>query len=209
MSDRERIFSRLRQSLTSGSLPDTRTPYPDYDDEVATVASRLRDENDLWESFAHNLRAVSGQTCTDLEELRQTLKDEGVTRGYCDPDLMDPIGDACVTWGLEVQPSFDRVNYDDYEFGITRASGAIAETGTLVLTDSETSDRLGALTPLLHIAVLNSKKLVRSIAQAIAQFGDEPNIIWATGPSKTGDVEGILIEGVHGPGVQICFRLDT
>ena len=79
----------------------------------------------------------------------------------------------------------------------------------IVLTDSETSDRLGALTPLIHIAVLDPKNLVQSIAQAIAQFGDEPNIIWATGPSKTGDVEGILIEGVHGPGVQICFRMDT
>jgi L-lactate utilization protein LutC len=32
-----------------------------------------------------------------------------------------------------------------------------------------------------------------------------PNIIWCTGPSKTADVEGILIEGVHGPGEQIAL----
>jgi L-lactate dehydrogenase complex protein LldG len=34
---------------------------------------------------------------------------------------------------------------------------------------------------------------------------DDPNIIWVTGPSKTADVEGILIQGVHGPGVQGCL----
>ena len=45
------------------------------------------------------------------------------------------------------------------------------------------------------------------LSNAIAAFGDSPNIIWCTGPSKTADVEGILIEGVHGPGEQIALLM--
>ena len=101
----------------------------------------------------------------------------------------------------------DRERYDHYQFGITRACGAIAESGTLVLNDETTSDRLAALAPWVHIAVLERHELIRSIPEAVDRFGDSPNIVWATGPSKTADVEGILIEGVHGPGEQIALLL--
>ena len=77
-----------------------------------------------------------------------------------------------------------------------------------MLRDTETSCRLGALTPWVHLAVLEPSAIYRTIADAIAAFGDDPNVIWITGPSKTADVEGILIEGVHGPGEQIALILE-
>jgi L-lactate dehydrogenase complex protein LldG len=78
----------------------------------------------------------------------------------------------------------------------------------LILDDDKTSDRLAALSPWVHVAVLYSEEIHRTIPEAIAALGDSPNIIWATGPSKTADVEGILIEGVHGPGEQIALLMD-
>ncbi len=202
-SDRDSIFGRIRESLATASQ---QAPYPEYEDEVATAKRRFRDGDTLWETFATNFSAVNGRPMTELAEVIDFLKSEGATVGYCDPTLEESIGRVCQENAFEIHCHFERERFDDYQFGITRASAAIAETGTLVLTDSDTSDRLGALTPWIHIAVLPESRLVSSVAQAIAGFGRESNIIWATGPSKTADVEGILIEGVHGPGEQICLK---
>ena len=109
---------------------------------------------------------------------------------------------------FEVETSFDRSRLDAYQFGITRAVGAIAETGTIVLNDAETSSRLGALAPWVHVAVIPRGALYAGLPEAVAALGSDPNVIWCTGPSKTADVEGFLIEGVHGPGVQIALFSD-
>jgi L-lactate dehydrogenase complex protein LldG len=53
--------------------------------------------------------------------------------------------------------------------------------------------------------VVRRSEIFADLAQAVAAMGDDPNIIWCTGPSSTADVEGILIRGVHGPGAQIAL----
>ncbi len=118
---------------------------------------------------------------------------------------MESVGNHLAEAGLQVETEYDRSRYDDYAFGITRATGAIAESGTLILNDEQTSDRLAALSPWVHVGVVAREEILRTIPDAIDSFGDSPNIIWATGPSKTADVEGILIEGVHGPGEEIAL----
>ena len=107
-----------------------------------------------------------------------------------------------------METTFDVARLDEYEFGITRAAGAIAETGTVILRDAETSSRLGALAPWTHLAVFPRAKLYATVAEAAAILGQDPHITWVTGPSKTADVEGILIEGVHGPGRQLAVAAD-
>jgi L-lactate dehydrogenase complex protein LldG len=62
--------------------------------------------------------------------------------------------------------------------------------------------------PWVHVAVLARAQIHLTVVDAVKVLGDDPNVIWATGPSKTADIEGILIEGVHGPGRQIALVLD-
>jgi len=203
MSSREKIFSRI-QAATPPS--DQRTPLPEYADESILSGPHLEGDS-LWKIFARNFSAVNGRPMTSVKALASFLLEREFTTGYCDPELMTKVGKPLEKAGLVIETVFDRSRYDDFQFGITRATGAIAESGSLILDDDLTSDRLAALSPWVHIGILKRKELIRTIPEAIAQFGDCSNIIWATGPSKTADIEGILIEGVHGPGEEIALLL--
>jgi L-lactate dehydrogenase complex protein LldG len=108
---------------------------------------------------------------------------------------------------VQLTHDYTRAQVDEIDAALTLAHGAIAETGTIILTDESTPDRLAALAPWTHIAVVRKDTIHRSVADALAVMPDDPNIIWVTGPSKTADVEGILIQGVHGPGVQGCLLI--
>ena len=198
--DREAILSRVRGALAS--LRE-RAPLPQYDSDLA-VMRRLIAGRDRAELFAERTRRVNGQAFTDLGALVGHLRTNQWTRGYCDPALWPRLAPQ---FGAEfrVETTFDRTRIDDYAFGITRAAGAIAESGTIVLNDATTSSRLAALAPWVHIAVVERGTIFADLPEAVAALGADRNVIWCTGPSKTADVEGILIEGVHGPGVQIAL----
>ncbi len=183
-----------------------RAAMPGYDGGLELARARAGSGNPLAE-FTERIRAVNGEVVADAAALAASLAARGWTRGYCDPALwlgLQPhFGD-----GFTVETTFDRARVDDYQFGITRGAGAIAETGTLILNDATTSTRLGALAPWAHVAVVPRGALYADLIEAVAALGTDPNVVWCTGPSKTADVEGILIEGVHGPGVQIAMFVD-
>ncbi len=199
--DREAILSRVRGALAP--LRD-RAPLPDYDSEIA-VMRKLIAGRDLAELFAERIKRVNGLALTSVGALVAHLRAGNWTRGYCDPALWPRLAPQFA--GFKVETEFDRTRVDDYAFGITRAAGAIAESGTIVLNDATTSRRLAALAPWVHVAVVERATIFSDLPQAVAALGADRNVIWCTGPSKTADVEGILIEGVHGPGAQIALVL--
>lgn len=195
------IFAKIE---TATAALKTKAAYPEYDMNLVHSAPKLAGD-DLWEIFARNFKAVNGRPMSSIEQVIEFLDGNNQRRGYCDPALYESIGSQLAAAGLTVEVEYDREQYDSYQFGITRASGAIAESGSVILDDDRTSRRLAALSPWVHVAVLERAEIHRTIPDAIAAFGESPNIIWCTGPSKTADVEGILIEGVHGPGEQITL----
>ena len=202
---RAAILEKIRQALAPLG---ERTAYPDYDPGITISGPRV-EGGAMMDVFRRNLEAVHGRLFTETETLAEFLAEMGHIRGYCDPALAPRLTPALAAAGLEVVTTFERADYDRLAFGITRGTAAIAESGTIVLDDHRTSDRLAALAPWVHIAVLLPGEVLPTIAEAVGKLGSSPNIIWCTGPSKTADVEGILIEGVHGPGEQIALILPS
>ena len=90
------------------------------------------------------------------------------------------------------------------EVGITGADYALADTGTLVMISSPHEARMISLLPPAHIAVVAAECILSGLDEL---FSVLPNpaaltsaMVLITGPSRTADIEQILVRGVHGPG---------
>ncbi len=90
------------------------------------------------------------------------------------------------------------------EVGITSADYALADTGTLVLLSNPHEARMISLLPPSHIAVMPCNRLLTGLDELFTVLPDpasaSSSMVLITGPSRTADIEQILVRGVHGPG---------
>lgn len=98
----------------------------------------------------------------------------------------------------------DPEDSDDYfaaDVGITGVESAIAETPSLCLSSGGKHRRLASLAPPVHIAVLRAEQIVPDLLDwGAAHKGDMPAAeTLVSSPSKTGDIELVMVLGVHGP----------
>jgi L-lactate dehydrogenase complex protein LldG len=92
------------------------------------------------------------------------------------------------------------------EVGLSHATVAVAETGTLVLASGEENPVTLNFLPETHIVVLTAKDIVGPYETAFDRVraaygrGTMPRTLnLISGPSRTGDIGGKLVMGAHGP----------
>ena len=96
----------------------------------------------------------------------------------------------------------------DLDCGVTDVYAAVAETGSLVIVPTPGHGRALSLVPPIHVAIVEPANIVPDLIDLLEKISAGPrvpNITIITGPSKTADIEGALVTGVHGPGVVRVF----
>lgn len=90
------------------------------------------------------------------------------------------------------------------DLGITGADYALADTGTLVILSSSEEARMISLLPPVHLAVISRDRILTGLDELFSLLPrpdrKTSSMVCITGPSKTADIEQIMIRGVHGPG---------
>jgi L-lactate dehydrogenase complex protein LldG len=90
------------------------------------------------------------------------------------------------------------------DIGITGADYALADTGTLVMLSSPAEARMVSLLPPEHIAVVPRDRILTGLDELFSILPNpaeqSSSMVLITGPSRTADIEQILVRGVHGPG---------
>ena len=210
-SSRQELFARVHAALGRSHTQPPASPPPTVDETIARLA---QPSDDLVKMF-HAKAAASGmfvhrpkaaELTTHIIEFLKTQNVQSVVLGKLPlvADLENALhqaGIAIVDW--KAQPGLDA--QFDVGCGITGVRVALAETGTLVLCSDAHMSRGLSLIPPLHIAIVRPADILPDMIDYWASLRGIPasdlpsNMVFITGPSKTADIEGELVTGVHGP----------
>jgi L-lactate dehydrogenase complex protein LldG len=121
------------------------------------------------------------------------------------------IKETLTSFGLK---SFSDKALADSDVSITSCELLVARTGSMVLSSTASSGRTTSVYAPIHICIATSSQLVYDVKDALVflqkKYGNQlpSQISFATGPSRTADIEKTLVVGVHGPKEVYCFLLD-
>jgi L-lactate dehydrogenase complex protein LldG len=201
---REHILHRVRTAIgrsagqPPGAAPAVRIRVPsDYRgartalmlERVAALAGKTYHAATREDACAFVASAIAGKTVVAsnapfLAECGITQL-PGVRSGIVD---RQQLRDCCATVNI----------------GISSADYALADTGTLVMLSSAEEARLISLLPPAHIAVVSSERILSGLDELFTILpnpaAQTSSMVLITGPSRTADIEQILVRGVHGPG---------
>lgn len=196
------ILKKIRMALAS----PTPLPFPLAEGAENPIQPQ---SGDLVVEFAEQFSALQGKFifCTDEGELAQSFEklcyQNGWTKIYCEEEK----------WKNIIQPN---CLYDDIascELSVTSCESLIARTGSIVLS-SVHQGRIPSVYAPVHVCVAYTSQLVYDIKDGLMRIKDKyrdhlPSLItFATGPSRTADIEKTLVVGVHGPKEVYCFVIE-
>lgn len=219
MNERENIFGRIREALRvaaprpgkhdgageAGSLPTS----ADQQRVLPAVGGTFEEQVALFAWNAAELRAEF-KLCDGNDELTAELKRLRDADGWARVashrgELTDA---ACMALGLPVlltDNGYDKRELEQCPVGLTGCDGLIAQTGTVVVTTRSAGGRALNVLPPHHVVLARRDQFVPDLPSAFARLRDRygsayPSMIsLVTGPSRTGDIERILVLGAHGP----------
>jgi L-lactate dehydrogenase complex protein LldG len=201
---REAILTRVRDALgrkagdSVPAPPSVRLEVPETD-----TAARVASFRERLEALNGNVRVVANAAAA-VNAVSEILNGRAAVASNA------PFLEECGVAGLPaVRGGFrDRSALKaacaEAPVGITSAPFALAATGTLVLLSDNEEQRLVSLLPPAHLAVIPASRILANLDELFVRLplpADSTSaLVFITGPSRTADIEQILVRGVHGPG---------
>ncbi|MEJ7588924.1 MAG: LUD domain-containing protein [Ferruginibacter sp.] len=107
------------------------------------------------------------------------------------------------------------INLAGCDAAITGCEYLVARTGSIVMSAAGQSGRTASVYAPVHICFAYTSQLVFDIKDALLGLkeryaGNMPSLFtFASGPSRTADIEKTLVTGVHGPKEVYLFLTDN
>ena len=203
---KENILKKIRQAL-SNPVP---LPFPNSEGSQSVFHPAA---DDIAIVFAEEFAKLQGRFafCQDekdlIAQLQQLFAAKAWTKFY-----------ARESWMLDLLRQMGLESTNDLEgcdVTLTGCEFLVARTGTIAMSSGQASGRTSSVYAPIHICIANSEQLVYDVKDALQGLkekyaGNIPSFItFASGPSRTADIEKTLVTGVHGPKEVFCFLIDN
>jgi L-lactate dehydrogenase complex protein LldG len=221
MTEREKILTRIREALTIGA------PHPGshggheaaihFNGRPVQAAQQwLPPGGDTFDEQVERFRAASVELKTDFHVVASREEAHALLAKIRDAEgwktiathrgaLTDPAAAALGLPTLRTDAGYDVNAVEACDAGLTECDVLVAQTGTLIITNRSAGGRALSVLPPHHVVIARRDQMARDLAAGLAfvqarYAPDYPSMIsLVTGPSRTGDIERILVLGAHGP----------
>lgn len=207
MNSRDTILQSVRSGVSKGpqvARPPVPQVWPRENPSPAVMADR----------FCKELTDVHGEVirCATMQEARRKLADlvrqaEWTSLGVMDRALVgEAIGDLPAGVAKPIAPNTPPKELADLSASVIEADVLLADTGSSMIACGTAEDRLLCYLPPACVVIAKVDQLFEhlpaawsAIAPRVADPAQRGEFVIVTGPSRTADIEKILILGVHGP----------
>ncbi len=204
---KENILKKIRKAL-SHSTP---LPFPQSEGNQS-VFHPLQQEAEV--EFAEQFTKLQGKFiyCINRQELAFQLsslvKKQDWQKVYC---LEDKLIEAVAG---QLSERIVKTDLAGCDVSITGCEYLVARTGSIVMSAAQPGGRTTSVYAPIHICIAFTNQLVYDLKDALQaakeKYGNQlPSLItFATGPSRTADIEKTLVVGVHGPKEVYLFLVE-
>ena len=228
MTERDKIFARIREALKDPQTPPVHNSHGhegrpssiqnlNARQWLPQVGSGFDEQLALFRKNATDLKAEF-HLLNNLEESLNLLQDLSIAEkwrkiGSHNGELTNA---ATKSLGLAVCKTDQRYSVEELEscdVAITECDALIAQTGSVLVTSHSAGGRALSVLPPHHVVIAKRNQLLPDLSEGFAlvkeRYGSNyPSFVsFITGPSRTGDIERVLVLGAHGPRklTIVCF----
>ena len=158
------------------------------------------------------IRARDAGVAALLERVRRAVAAQPASAmNAVDASLAQGMRDCLSSCPAALARDDDADGLFDCDVGITDVDCAIADSGSLVISTIGRM-RNAWITPPIHLAIVFESQILADLVDLFESRNEcttAASTTIITGPSKTADIEGVLVTGVHGPAyVEIVLVAD-
>jgi L-lactate dehydrogenase complex protein LldG len=204
-ASKENILKKIRKALTQS----TPIPFPGSEG-TSSVFQPGRQELEI--EFGEQFSRLLGKFvyCVNEEELKMQLRRLFTLNKWenivCEEAALSSFLPETIKQGYR-----DLANSDA---AVTSCEALVARTGSIILSSAQKKGRTTSVYAPVHVCIAFTDQLVYDIKEGLQLIkeryaGKIPSLVsFATGPSRTADIEKTLVVGVHGPKEVYVFLVE-